>query len=273
MDHRQEGEMAGKPQRQALLLLAKSAFAATPHREMSRIAAALAARPEIRARFDLVECCYLEQGEPSLRDALRSLAEKGLAQVVILPVIVPMEPSLRNWLGLMLALWRAESPLPDIVLADEIAATAGLSDILARLALEAPRHALPCGDAPRPEAVQVPSQHYRVLVCTGPTCHARGATAIWAHLRNQQVRRKLRVTGAGTMTAKTSCLGPCALGPVVQVFPDGTWYGGVTEEALDRMIDEHLLAGHPVADFAYSPGGRKQQLRALPLSPEKKEHE
>jgi len=101
-------------------------------------------------------------------------------------------------------------------------------------------------------------------VCEGGACNSAGADAIWGHLRNQQERRKLRVTGDGTMTAKSSCLGPCNLAPVLQVFPEGTYYGGITEHAVDRIITEHLLAGHVVEDFAYHPTGRKQRLRPSP---------
>lgn len=62
---------------------------------------------------------------------------------------------------------------------------------------------------------------------------------------------------------KTTCLGPCNLAPVVQVFPEGTYYGGVTEAAIDRIITEHLLGGMVLEDFAYHPTGRKQRLRSL----------
>jgi (2Fe-2S) ferredoxin len=69
------------------------------------------------------------------------------------------------------------------------------------------------------------------------------------------------VTGDGTMSAKSTCLGPCNLAPVLQVFPEGTYYGGVTEAAVDRIVTEHLLGGAVVDDFAYHPTGRKQVLR------------
>ncbi|CAN7626615.1 hypothetical protein LJR007_001197 [Aminobacter sp. LjRoot7] len=68
------------------------------------------------------------------------------------------------------------------------------------------------------------------------------------------------------MTAKSTCLGPCNLAPVLQVFPEGTYYGGVTEAAVDRIVTEHLLGGAVVDDFAYQPTGRKQVLRPAPAS-------
>lgn len=63
------------------------------------------------------------------------------------------------------------------------------------------------------------------------------------------------------MTAKSTCLGPCNLAPVLQVFPEGTYYGGVNEDTIDRIIGEHLLGGGIAEDFAYHPTGRRQRLR------------
>lgn len=149
----------------------------------------------------------------------------------------------RDWPELRIA------PAPD----------AGVIEALCAALAGASRPIAPAAD-PAPEASLVPAQQYRVLVCQGPACNAAGAELIWCHLRNLQERRRLRVTPPGTMTARTTCLGPCALAPVLQVWPDGTWYGGVTETALERIVDEHLRAARPVAEFSYTPTGRKQRL-------------
>ncbi len=63
------------------------------------------------------------------------------------------------------------------------------------------------------------------------------------------------------MSARTSCLGPCNLAPVVQVFPEGTWYGGVDEAGIDRIIESHLQRGEVVAELAYPQIPGKQVLR------------
>lgn len=47
--------------------------------------------------------------------------------------------------------------------------------------------------------------------------------------------------------AATSCLDFCEYGPMVSVMPDGIWYHGVRPEDIDKIIDEHLLKGNPVA--------------------------
>jgi len=42
------------------------------------------------------------------------------------------------------------------------------------------------------------------------------------------------------------CLGRCELGPVLVVYPEGTWYTYVDEEDIDDIIEEHLQQGKPV---------------------------
>lgn len=245
--------------RPAILLLAKSAFAAPPHREMERLARGLARTNGVVS----VRACFSEQGQPSLRDALIALWDEHPAEIRILPLVLPMEPSFLAWTRRCVARWQAEAPgrTAPVSIAPDIASAPGFLEVLTVLALGESRPLGPSKAPPRPESSLVPPQRRRVLVCEGGTCNAAGATAIWAHLRNLQVRRDLRTAGAGTMTAKSTCLGPCALAPVAQVFPEGTYYGGVTEQVIERIVEEHLLGGRIVADYAYPATGRKQRLR------------
>lgn len=245
----------------AVLLLARSAFAAAPHREMQRLTKMVALMPGVaRATHG-----FSEQGAPSLRDALMELKGGGFAAILIVPLMLPTEPSFQVWLTRSLRRWQAESPgaWPPLHIARDIAQSLHFEPLMAALiegaAAELP---VPPEDREPREGSLVPPQKRRVLVCEGGACNAAGAGTIWCHLRNRQQQRKLRVTGEGTMTAKSTCLGPCDLGPVMQVFPEGTYYGGVTEAGVDRIIDEHLLGGRVVDDFAYAPTGRKQRLRA-----------
>jgi (2Fe-2S) ferredoxin len=46
---------------------------------------------------------------------------------------------------------------------------------------------------------------------------------------------------------KAGCLDRCTEGPVLVVYPEGTWYRYVDTSDIDEIIDEHILAGRPVA--------------------------
>ena len=50
---------------------------------------------------------------------------------------------------------------------------------------------------------------------------------------------------------ETPCLGVCAGGPIVVVYPDGVWYGGVTPSLLERIVVEHLRDGRVVEDAVF----------------------
>jgi (2Fe-2S) ferredoxin len=56
-----------------------------------------------------------------------------------------------------------------------------------------------------------------------------------------------RRTNGGYQLTSTGCLGPCALGASVLVYPEGILYGRVTPADVPEIIEQHLLTGEPVA--------------------------
>ena len=246
--------------RHAAILLAKASITGASEREMQELAGRTQAA--LTERFATVVHAFSEQGSPSLREALDRLTAEQADDITIVPLLLPMEPGFRSWITGAVQRWRrdAQGVLPAVHLSTPPGDTLAVDALVQDLLRQTP---VPVGLPPAASAAGsvIPPQLRRVLVCQGGPCNHAGAAQVWGHLRNVQKRLDLRNAGDGMMSARTSCLGPCNLGPVVQVFPEGTWYGGVDEAGMDRIIAAHLLAGEVVADLAYAPLPGKQQLR------------
>lgn len=48
------------------------------------------------------------------------------------------------------------------------------------------------------------------------------------------------------MVTNTGCLALCEKGPIVIVYPEGIWYGNVTPDDVDEILEEHIEGGKPV---------------------------
>lgn len=105
------------------------------------------------------------------------------------------------------------------------------------------------GTAPIVSSVweEVPGFSRHVLVCRGPRCSVEGGRESAQALSAALDRRGLG--DDDVLLTVTGCLFPCAQAPVAVVYPDGTWYSRMRPERMERLVDEHLCRGRPVAEW------------------------
>jgi (2Fe-2S) ferredoxin len=94
-----------------------------------------------------------------------------------------------------------------------------------------------------PHAHDAPAKH--VAVCTNQTCATEGSPEVLERLR-QEARDSEECDARIT---RSSCLGRCGEGPMVAVYPDGVWYGGVDATDAERIVSSHLDRDRIVSDI------------------------
>lgn len=99
-----------------------------------------------------------------------------------------------------------------------------------------------------------------VLVCGGTGCTSSGSVKII-----EEFERELAATGLTeeVKVVKTGCFGLCALGPVVIVYPEGSFYSRVKAEDVKEIVDEHLLKGRIVKRLLYTETVAEDKIKSL----------
>ncbi|MBQ4298674.1 MAG: NAD(P)H-dependent oxidoreductase subunit E, partial [Clostridia bacterium] len=99
-----------------------------------------------------------------------------------------------------------------------------------------------------------------VLVCGGTGCSSSGS----AKIRERMVEEIGKAGLAEEVkVVETGCFGLCALGPVMIVYPEGTFYSRVTVDDVPEIVSEHLLKGRIVTRLAYDETVRGDEILSL----------
>jgi len=100
--------------------------------------------------------------------------------------------------------------------------------------------------------------HRHVFLCVGDACCAavgkEAAQVAWDKLKDELKQRNLSLaTGpAACYRTKVGCMRICTGGPILVVYPEGTWYAGMTADRIPRFVQEHLIEGQPIEEWIFA---------------------
>jgi NADH:ubiquinone oxidoreductase subunit F (NADH-binding)/(2Fe-2S) ferredoxin len=104
-----------------------------------------------------------------------------------------------------------------------------------------------------------------ILVCSGAACISNDSTTIKNKLQAVLKEHNLEDEVA---IVETGCMGPCELGPVMLVYPDGVFYIRLKESDVEEIVKEHVIKGRPVKRLQWTaPEARKivEEKKQIPF--------
>ncbi len=95
----------------------------------------------------------------------------------------------------------------------------------------------------KPEVHILVCNSYRVAGDAQGFCNKNGAANFIPYIMEECVDRGIDAT-----VTSTGCLNVCSQGPVMVIHPNNWWYGGLTEERIDEILDA-LEEGEAVEEY------------------------
>ena len=99
-----------------------------------------------------------------------------------------------------------------------------------------------------------------VLICGGTGCTSSGSEQVANVLEKELEKAGL---SEEVKVVKTGCFGLCALGPIMVVYPEGSFYSEVNADKIPEIVNEHLLKGRPVKKYLYEETVDEETIKSL----------
>jgi len=95
------------------------------------------------------------------------------------------------------------------------------------------------------EAARVAQAKRHLFLCLGPDCAPmEEGQVVWDYLKRRCAELSLPV-----MRTKAGCFRVCVGGPWLLIYPEGTWYGEMTTDRCERILQEHVMGGVLVREW------------------------